>query len=747
MAMSALIKSLEDIMRKDAGLNGDAQYIEQITWLLFLKAFDAKEMEWELRPGYRGVIPEGFRWRDWAADPEGITGDPLMAFVERLFATLKKLDVSDGDPRKFVVRNVFEDVNNYMKSGVYLRQLVNRIDEKVDFIDATQKHTFNDLYEGMLKDLQSAGRAGEFYTPRAVTNFIVKMVDPKLGETVLDPACGTGGFLTSALAHFGNMKTTAELAELQRSINGWEKKPLPYLLAMTNLLLHDIEVPRIRHQNSLARPLSDYSARDRVDVIITNPPFGGAEDAAIKRNFPSDVQTSETADLFMALVMNLLKDHGRCGIVLPDGFMFGDGVKATLKEKLLKEYGLHTVIRLPQVFKPYANVDTNLLFFQKGVPSRGVWFYRLDLPEGVKNFTKTKPMEDRHFDPVREWLADKRPLSVDGFDKARFFSVEELEALHYDFDKCCPFPRKEEEILEPDALIARFQAERRAWNEGLDCILANITSCLQGDEIKGYAQGHTRLVALRAGFQDALRKSILQQAIQGKLTKRNPADEPASELLKRIRAEKAHRIKEGKIKKEKPLAPVSEDEKPFEIPENWSWVRLGEVALIERGAGIKRFETAPTGVPCVRYGEIYTTYGYSFTATKSFVPERIASSCHMANQGDVLCTLTGEWKEEIAKATAYLGKAPIAIGGDLAKITSATFHPVLLVYFFFSPFMIQQKAANANGTMIVHIGKNAIRNLLIPLPPLAEQERIVARINELLAMCDDLKAVSNHTES
>ena len=217
MAMSAMIKSLEDIMRKDAGLNGDAQYIEQITWLLFLKAFDAKEMEWEFRPDYRGVIPEGFRWRDWAADKEGITGDELIAFVDKLFAKLKKLSTSDGDMRKYVVRNVFEDINSYMKSGVYLRQLINRINEKVDFIDATQKHTFNDLYEGMLKDLQSAGRAGEFYTPRPVTNFIVEMINPKLGETVLDTACGTGGFLTSVIAHIGSVKTTEELEKLQTS--------------------------------------------------------------------------------------------------------------------------------------------------------------------------------------------------------------------------------------------------------------------------------------------------------------------------------------------------------------------------------------------------------------------------------------------------------------------------------------------------------------------------------------------------
>lgn len=322
MAMSALIKSLEDIMRKDAGLNGDAQYIEQITWLLFLKAFDAKEMEWEFRPEYRGsTIPEGFRWRDWADDKEGITGDALIKFVDELFDKLKKLDVSDGDLKKFVIRNVFTDINNYMKSGIYLRQLINRINEKVDFIDATQKHTFNELYEGMLKDLQSAGRAGEFYTPRPVTNFIVEKIDPKLGETVLDPACGTGGFLTSTIAHMGSITTTEQLNTLQTTIFGWEKKPLPYLLAMTNLILHDIETPQIRHINSLNRPVTDYSAKDRVDVIVANPPFGGAEDDAVKQNFPAEFRTSETADLFLVLMMYLLKDKGMDTKKLPDVFV------------------------------------------------------------------------------------------------------------------------------------------------------------------------------------------------------------------------------------------------------------------------------------------------------------------------------------------------------------------------------------------------------------------------------------------
>ena len=482
MANSSLIKSLENIMRIDDGVDGDSQYIGQITWMLFLKAFDAKEMEWEFKPGYKGIIPAGYRWRDWADNKEGITGDALIKFVGELFEKLKNLDTSDGDMRKYVVRNVFEDINNYMKSGIQLRKLINAINDKVDFNDAREKHTFNELYEEMLRDLQSAGQAGEYYTPRPVTNFIVEKVDPKLGEIVLDPACGTGGFLTSTIAHFGSITSTEELAMLQKSINGWEKKPLPFLLAMTNLILHDIEIPSLKHQNSLSKPLSEYSAKDRVDVIVANPPFGGAEDKSVKNNFPSEFQTSETADLFMALIMHLLKDKGRCGIVLPDGFMFGDGVKATIKEKLLKEYGLHTIIRLPQVFKPYASVNTNLLFFQKGVTSRGVWFYRLDYPEGVKSFTKTKPMQDKHFDPVRKWWDDKKPITVDGKDKARFFTVDELVALNYDFDKCCPFPHEEEEILEPAELIAHYQAERSELNANIDRILSEITAMLEVKE-------------------------------------------------------------------------------------------------------------------------------------------------------------------------------------------------------------------------------------------------------------------------
>lgn len=474
MAMSAMIKSLEDIMRRDAGLNGDAQYIEQITWLLFLKAFDVKEMEWELKDDYSPVIPEKFQWRNWAEDKAGITGDELLEFINYLFKNLRELDFSDGDKRKKLVHDVFSDINNYMKNGIYLRELINRINEKVDFIDANSKHTFNELYEGMLKDLQSAGRAGEYYTPRAVTNFVVEKVNPKLGEIILDPACGTGGFLTSTIAHFGNIENTRDFEILQNTIRGWEKKPLPYLLATTNLILHGIEVPQIEHKNSLTRPVNDYTEKDRVDVILANPPFGGAEDSNIKENFPDDYRTSETADLFLVLIMKLLKTGGRCGMVLPDGFIFGDGVKAKIKKRMLEEFGLHTIIRLPAVFKPYASVNTNLLFFTKGVKSVGVWFYRLDYPDGVKSFTKTKPMQDTHFNPVRDWWDDKKFIAVDGKDKAKFFSADELAAMNYNFDKCCPFPHNDEEIFEPPEIIENYFNARAELESDIENILAAI---------------------------------------------------------------------------------------------------------------------------------------------------------------------------------------------------------------------------------------------------------------------------------
>ncbi|RZB33131.1 MAG: type I restriction enzyme M protein [Candidatus Argoarchaeum ethanivorans] len=381
MSISTTIKTIQDIMRKDAGVDGDAQRISQLVWMIFLKIFDDREKEYELMDdGYVSPMPERLRWCNWAADPEGITGDELLDFVnDDLFKTLKDLSLAvEGDRRGFVVRSVFEDAYNYMKSGTLMRQVINKINE-IDFNKTDDMNLFGDIYEQILKDLQSAGNAGEFYTPRAVTRFMVDMVDPKLGEKMLDPACGTGGFLTATIDHVREncVNSIEDEAILQKSISGVEKKPLPHLLCVTNMLLHNIEDPsQIRHDNTLARPLRDYGLKERLDVIVTNPPFGGMEEDGIESNFPAAYRTRETADLFLVLIVHLLKDGGRGAIVLPDGTLFGEGVKTRIKEKLLDECNLHTIVRLPNgVFSPYTGIKTNLLFFTKGEPTKEVWYY------------------------------------------------------------------------------------------------------------------------------------------------------------------------------------------------------------------------------------------------------------------------------------------------------------------------------------------------------------------------------------
>jgi len=478
MAVSNTTKALKDIMRIDAGINGDAQYIEQITWMLFLKAFDYKEQEWELtEDDYYPVIPSEYRWSVWADDAEGITGDSLLDHINAMFAALRNLDIS-GDPkkRKWLIHDVMEGVNNFMKSGTLLRQVINKINENIDFEEVKGSHLFNGLYEGMLKDLQSAGKAGEFYTPRPVTRFIVEQVNPKLDETVLDPACGTGGFLTSVIDRF-TVNTPEEYRKLQSNIRGIEKKPFPYLLCVTNLIAHGIDVPDIRHDNTLRTPVSDYSVKDKVDVIVTNPPFGGAEEKAISQSVSAELRNTETADLFLVHIMTLLKDGGRCGLVLPDGFLFGTGVKSAIKKKLLEENDLRTIVRLPKdVFAPYTNINTNLLFFSKGRPTKGVWFYRLEMPTGYKHFSKTRPMVDAHFDPVREWWNARIESEV-----SQYVPVEDIAANDYNLD-ICGFPHDTVEILPPDEFVVHYLSEKAAISARIESILERMSSTMQQGE-------------------------------------------------------------------------------------------------------------------------------------------------------------------------------------------------------------------------------------------------------------------------
>ncbi len=479
-SITSVIKSIQDIMRKDAGIDGDAQRLGQLSWLLFLKIFDAQEEELEFeQDNYRLPIPERLLWRNWAADAEGITGDALLDFVNNdLFDSLKNLPVQiDLNPRGFVVKEAFSDAFNYMKNGTLLRQVINKLNE-IDFGDSSERHLFGDIYEQILRDLQSAGNAGEFYTPRAVTRFMVDRIDPKLGERIMDPACGTGGFLACAFDHVKSryVKTAADHQTLQQQILGVEKKQLPHLLCTTNMLLHGIEVPvQIRHGNTLNKPLSSWDSD--IDVIVTNPPFGGTEEDGIEQNFPADLRTRETADLFLQLIIEVLKDKGRAAVVLPDGTLFGEGVKTKIKQLLTQECNLHTIVRLPNgVFAPYTGIKTNILFFTKGQPTQEVWFYEHPYPDGVKNYNKTKPMKYEEFAAEQAWWGDE----ADGFaarvenEQAWKVSIDDIIARNFNLD--IKNPHVGEQIShDPDELLARYateQAEIQQLRDQLKGILA-----------------------------------------------------------------------------------------------------------------------------------------------------------------------------------------------------------------------------------------------------------------------------------
>jgi type I restriction enzyme M protein len=468
MSARNTVKSIQDVMRQDVGVDGDAQRISQLCWMFFLKIIDDQDQQLELmQDGYRSPIPEPLQWRTWAANPEGITGDDLLNFVNgRLFPTLKELPTSDrpGDRRR-VVREVFRDAYNYMKSGQLMRQVVNKINQ-VDFNNLAERQHFGDIYEQILNDLQSAGNAGEYYTPRAVTAFMAERVDPHPGEILLDPACGTGGFLTCAIRHMREryVKTVADEERMQRALRAVEKKQLPHMLCVTNMLLHNIEDPSfVRHDNTLARPYVSYGQDDRVDIVLTNPPFGGREEDGIETNFPKHFQTRETADLFLALIIRLLKPGGRAAVVLPDGTLFGEGVKTRLKEHLMEECNLHTIVRLPNsVFKPYASIGTNLLFFEKGEPTKEIWYYEHRVPEGQKAYSMTKPIRVDHLAPCVKWWGGAKRKGRKETEVAWKVTADEVKARSYNLDFKNPHTVADDHG-DPEELLQKLdEAEKQA---------------------------------------------------------------------------------------------------------------------------------------------------------------------------------------------------------------------------------------------------------------------------------------------
>ena len=464
--VSAVISNIRNIMRQDRGISGDAQRLEQLGWMLFLKILDDKDQELELlKDDYTSVIPEKFQWRNWAADAEGLTGDELLEFIDSnaqsnrgLFASLRNLTSVKYPKRAALVKEVFDGSNNYMKSGYEMRKVINKLNE-IDFNNSEDKHIFGNIYESILQELRDAGNKGEYYTPRAVTQLMTQMTDPKLGEKVMDPAAGTGGFLTAAIDHIREnyVNTVDEEQVLQNSITGWELKPVAYVLGLTNLILHEMDVPDYHYIDSLKVEYNGIGPKDQVDVILANPPFGASIADGVETNFPATYRCKESADLFVILMLKLLKARGRCAIVLPDGSITGDGVKARIREKLLTDANLHTIVRLPQsTFFP-ATVSTNLLFFEKGKPTKDIWYWEHKLPEGQKSYSKTKPIQFEEFTPLMEWWNNREENK-----QAWKVSVNELNDLNLDIKN--PFEEKEEVLPSKYELIEELMKNQNNIN-------------------------------------------------------------------------------------------------------------------------------------------------------------------------------------------------------------------------------------------------------------------------------------------
>jgi len=764
MAMqSGFIKRIRDIMRMDAGINGDAQRIEQMVWMLFLKVYDAKEDDWELNEdNYESIIPEELRWRNWAKPDESgkaMTGDKLLDFVNTvLFPVLKGNDVKDGDTivyegikvtpdtpvKKAIVKSTFEDANNYMKDGVYLRQVIDVIDE-IEFDDVKESHAFGFVYEEILRDLQSAGSSGEFYTPRAVTDFMALMIKPQIGEKMADFACGTGGFITSWLSQLSKQVTdTTAQKQFDDSIYGIEKKPFPYLLCVTNMLLHDIEIPNIYHMNSLKHNLLDYTDEDKFDVILMNPPYGGHEDKSIQGFFPDDLATSETSDLFMSVIIYRLKKNGRAAVVVPDGFLFGlDNAKLNIKKKLISEFNLHTVIRLPgSVFSPYTGITTNLLFFDNTNPTTETWFYRVDVPSDRKHFSKTKPMELKHFDDCIAWWNDRKEIRDGEFPKAQKFTAEYLlNDRGCDID-LCGFPHEEEEFLDPLDTIREYQQKREALNAEIDKAISVLQCSFEGANNTENFDNHNgaciKIDELNKRFPQDMKNSILQYAMQGKLVEQREEEGTGEELYKQIVTNRETLIKENTIKRDKRTeTTVNVDEVPFDIPENWKWVTLGSILNKLTDGTHKTPKYTASGVKFVSVKDM--SNGYLSLDNTKFISEEehkeLYARCN-PEKGDIILSKVGTTGVPAIVDTEE--EFSLFVSVALLKFDHNCLDKKFLYYMLMSPLVQAQAKENTRGVGNKNWVLDAIGNTMVVLPPLKEQARIVEKLEELLPYCDRL---------
>jgi type I restriction enzyme M protein len=731
VAVASVVRQIQETMRQDVGVDGDAQRISQLCWMFFLKILDDQDVELELmQEGYRPPLATPYRWSSWAADPEGMTGDDLLSFInDDLFPALKGLSAqgSNGQRRR-MVKAVFENAYNYMKSGHLLRQVANRIDE-IDFNNLVERQHFGDVYEQMLNDLQAAGNAGEYYTPRAVTNFMVRQVDPKLGEIVLDPACGTGGFLTSVLRHLWSQVETGDQEALAKtSLRAVEKKSLPHMLCVTNMLLHGVEDPSfVRHDNALAQPYVSLGAADRVDIVLTNPPFKGREEPGIEANYPAHLRTRDTADLFLSIILRRLRPTGRGAIVLPDSSLFGDSVKLTLRDMLLSECNLHTIVRLPHgVFSPYSDIRTNLLFFDRSGPTEGIWFYDLHCPSGDK-YTKTKPIRDEDFKQVGVWWEDRHETPV-----AWYVQAKDLRrpALNLDVPNPHSQDYRSRYVAAEEARLGAIAGMRDLREDLAERARLNGDGAVSRLLITSLGELASS-VPLTSGILEGARTALTELALRGDLTRSEPDDEPVTATLARYECA-AKRLEVS----------VSAEEPPFEVPSDWAWKRLAAITDFDIGRTPKTGEPDKWAVP--------GTKGAYQWVSISDMPRR------------GLIMSTDRWVSEKAFSTVF-GRGPVPTGrllmgfklsvGKTAllgidayhneAIASLTTTDASLISYLLWAIPALAGYASANPAVRGNtLNSKSIAGMWIPVPPLQVQSRLVARLSEAVSALEEIAAAS-----
>lgn len=755
MATSSITKQMKDIMRDDAGVGGNEQRLSQIVWILFLKIFDYKEQEWEItNPNYKPIIPVGYRWRDWATGKslkDQLTADDLIDFVNnKLFKVLAGDAIKDNQgndiylfennsEQALLVKEFIKSSSNFMQNGVLLRQLINAFDD-INFADYNERHAFNDIYEQLLKGLQKDD--GEFYTGRGITSLVVDKVKPRIGDKVADFACGTGGFLVDALKYMKEQRPTVEQLEtIQNSFFGVEKKKLPYMLCVTNMLLNDIEVPYIEHGNSLEKDVRRYTEEDKFDIILMNPPYGGSELDIIQGNFPAELRSSETADLFMIEIMYRLKKNGKCGVVLPDTLLFGDNnCQIAIKKKLIEEFNLHTIIRLPSsCFAPYTSIATNLLFFDNTEnKTENIWFYRYDLRNG-QNFSLTKnPMTRDKFSEIDEWWDNrieikdiKEDESMTETWKAKKISVEEIKENGYSLDYC-KFPSEEKVILSPEDTLSNYLKAKENIENKLKNALSNFNTFIEGKddiELIDIKKLNETSINLDKEFPEDFRNSILQAILQGKMTTQLDTDSSVEEFLNNCKIVKKELISNKKIKNEKTLDITDEDEL-FDIPENWKWCRLGDLAYLKMGKTPPRAENQYWGndYPWVSISDMIED-GHINNTKEKISKEGFEKK--FGGEISPIGTLLMSFKLTIGRVS-ILDIPCLHNEAIISIFPFADKDNIIRDYLFKTLPFLAKYGKTKNAIKGNTLNSKSLNNLLIPVPPIEEQIRIIERLNKVL---------------